>query len=308
MVVLLAMVPMLAGAGTLRSAHHASRTMRVADGHQGMKIMEDPEVDFSAFKSAKPEKQDAPLKANMLSWAYWKPMLLAMGFLLIMSDLAGPLSDLCCLHGLLKDSSEFLLTMVGFATVVFLTLDWSAAGMMVLVASSTLGAALAILFCAFSVSIVAFSKDARDPMKLILTDIAGCLRGLVRLIMLVTLMDIISTVAGVDWARLMAAFAFLLIALALALAGVIGDILAHIFIRFDQHFIEHDFILFDGDLVQIKDCKWRTTVGLSVPKQSIIYIPNSALCGGPLINRTTDVAKEVVLMDEELKKLNLNDA
>merc|ERR1740117_2857037 len=208
----------------------------------------------------------------------------------------------------MRDATMFLVTMVGFATIVFLTLDWNAAGMMILVGASTLGAALAILFVAFSFSICAFSKDARDPMKLILTDLAGCLRGLVRLIMLVTIMDIISVVAGVDWARLAAAFEFLIIALALALAGVLGDIIAHIFIRFDQHFIEGDFILFDGDLVQIKDCKWRTTVGLSVTKQSIIYIPNSALCGGPLINRTTDVAKEVVLMDEELKKLNLNDA
>jgi small-conductance mechanosensitive channel len=301
--VLLAMLPMLAASGSLRSDQHGSSTMTVADGHQ-----EDPKVDFSAFKSdEKPEKQGSPLKDNQFTWGYWKPMLLAMGFLLIMSDVAGPLTDLCCLSGLVKDSTIFLLTMLGYATIVFLVLDWEAAGMMTLVASSTLGAAFAILFVAFSFSIVAFSKDPRDPMKLILTDLAGLLRGLVRVIMLVTIMDIISTVAGVDWARLMATFAFLILALALALAGVIGDLIAHIFHRFDQHFHEGDFILFDGDLVQIKECKWRTTVGLSVPTQAVIYIPNNALCS-TLINRTTDVKKEVVLMGEELTKLKLDEA
>jgi len=296
---LLAMLPMLAAAGTLRNGQHGSSMMTVADGQRDMNPL-----DLSAEK---PEKQDSPLKHNMTSWPYWKPMLLAMGFLLLITDVAGPLTDLCCLSGLVKDATIFLLTMLGYATIVFLTLDWSAAGMMILVGSSTLGAAFAILFVTFSFSIVAFSKDARDPMKLILTDLAGLLRGLVRIIMLVTLMDIISTVAGVDWARLLAAFAFLILALALALAGVIGDIISHIFHRFDQHFLEGDFILFGGNLVQIKEMKWRTTVGLSVKKESVIYIPNSKLCD-VLVNRTTDVAKECVLMDEELKKLKLDEA
>lgn len=303
-VALLAMLPMLAVAGALRNGHGS--TMAVAD-----EVRQDPEKMMATAESdaKKPEdgqkdaEQKFVLKEEYFTWAFWRPMVLAIGFLMLMSDVVARTFDLCLSHTLMKEACLFLFTMIGFAAVVFTTLDKSAAGMNVLVGAALMGAAFAILFAVFSCSIVAFSRDPKDPVKLILVDLSEGLRGLVRLIMLVTVEDIISQVAGVDWSRLALVLAFLLIAVALALAGVVGDLLAHLFIRFDQHFSEGDFILFDGDMVQIQGVHWRHTVGLSVPKQSVIYIPNNALTSSALINRTTDVSKKVKLMDEELKKL-----
>jgi small-conductance mechanosensitive channel len=273
-----------------------------------MSMMEKPEqirFDEEPKKGEKP--QTMAMKDEQLTWSFWQPMVISMVFLLLFTDLVGPMLDCCCGHGLMKEAILFLITMLAFATVVFFFLDWNAAGMLVLVGAAIFGAAIAILFFAFSLSIVAFSKDARDPVKMILTDLSYGLRGLVRVIMLCTLVDVVSQVAGVDWARLVMVLAFLLLAVGLALAGVIGDLMAHIFIRFDKHFFEGEFIFFDGDLVQIQDCHWRHVVALSVPKKCIMYIPNNALTSSALVNPTTDVTEKLKLMDEELKKLKLEE-
>jgi hypothetical protein len=273
-----------------------------------MSMMEEPEqirFDEGPKKGEKP--QTMAMKDEQLTWSFWQPMVISMVFLLLFTDLVGPMLDCCCGHGLMKEAILFLITMLAFATVVFFFLDWNAAGMSVLVGAAIFGAAIAILFFAFSLSIVAFSKDARDPVKMILTDLSYGLRGLVRVIMLCTLVDVVSQVAGVDWARLVMVLAFLLLAVGLALAGVIGDLMAHIFIRFDKHFFEGEFIFFDGDLVQIQDCHWRHVVTLSVPKKCIMYIPNNALTSSALVNPTTDVTEKLKLMDEELKKLKLEE-
>jgi small-conductance mechanosensitive channel len=273
-----------------------------------MSMMEKPEqirFDEEPKKGEKP--QTMAMKDEQLTWSFWQPMVISMVFLLLFTDLVGPMLDCCCGHGLMKEAILFLITMLAFATVVFFFLDWNAAGMSVLVGAAIFGAAIAILFFAFSLSIVAFSKDARDPVKMILTDLSYGLRGLVRVIMLCTLVDVVSQVAGVDWARLVMVLAFLLLAVGLALAGVIGDLMAHIFIRFDKHFFEGEFIFFDGDLVQIQDCHWRHVVTLSVPKKCIMYIPNNALTSSALVNPTTDVTEKLKLMDEELKKLKIEE-
>merc|ERR1719230_1240585 len=84
-----------------------------------------------------------------------------------------------------------------------------------------------------------------------------------------------------------------MLGVALSISGVIGDVLAHVFIRMDNHFKEGDFVIFDGTLIQIVDLGWRHAVGVSDDNQARIYIPNAELTDAALVNQSQDTGREV---------------
>jgi len=92
----------------------------------------------------------------------------------------------------------------------------------------------------------------------------------------------------VDWSQLAQLMALCVLGISLALTGIISDIVAHIFIRLDDHFVEGDFICFEGDLVEIVKLEWRHTVGIKDSSSSYVYIPNSQLTSSALINQSKD--------------------
>merc|ERR1719272_414685 len=84
-----------------------------------------------------------------------------------------------------------------------------------------------------------------------------------------------------------------MLGIALSLSGVIGDVLGHVFIRMDNHFTEGDFVLYDGNVVQIEALHWRHTIGLTDVNQCRIYIPNSELTTAAIVNQSQDTDRVV---------------
>merc|ERR1719482_1956676 len=92
--------------------------------------------------------------------------------------------------------------------------------------------------------------------------------------MVCVILQVITHEAKVDWSQLAMLMTFMMLGIALSLTGVIADIMAHIFIRLDNHFTEGDYIVWEEDLVQIGRLEWRHTIGVSDSTNAYVYIPN----------------------------------
>merc|ERR1719163_2518980 len=140
-----------------------------------------------------------------------------------------------------------------------------------------MGCTLTLLTAIGTIGITVKGLTTDDPVVEILTDVAKLFRMILRVVQVVIILTVITTEAKVDWSQLAMFMSFMMLGVALSLSGVIGDIMAHIFMRLDKHFKEGDYIVFENDLVQLTDFGWRHTTGVQDSTQSLIYIPNSML-------------------------------
>merc|ERR1719198_1377341 len=210
-----------------------------------------------------------------LTWWYWQPLALSMGWLVAIVEVAGPLLDAKLEFGLVREVAILATSIYGMAAIIIFTLDMGAAGMLNLLAVATIGCTMAMLLVIFTISVKMNDTDKNDPVMLLATDVAGLLRPILRLILVGVVLDVVAKEASVDWGQLAVLAGYLMLGIALSLSGVIGDVLGHVFIRMDNHFREGDFIIYDGGVVQVDSLHWRHTIGLTSGSQCKVYIPNS---------------------------------
>lgn len=236
------------------------------------------------------ENDEARMKFDprWLSFWYWKPLMCFTLWLILMVDVVGGLVDKFVTFSLVSEIALLCVTMYGLAFVTFLTLNMKAAGHMVLVIVVTLGSTICLVAWLGVVGLKVARKSDKDPVVVLCTDVALLIRPFLRLLVVLVLLDVIAREASVDWGQLALLLGYATLGIALALAGVIGDIIAHVFIRLDDHFKEGDFIVYNGTLVQISAIGWRHTQGITDATNSLIYIPNSELTMGSVVNQSQD--------------------
>lgn len=235
------------------------------------------------------EKKDTPkFKMKWLTFWYWKPLILTMMWLVFMIDVMGPVLDKAVEFSLVTEVALLCITIYGFAFIVFWTLNTKAAGSMPLVVVSTIGCTMCLLIWLAVVGLKMAKKTNEDPVVRLFTDVAELIRPLLRLILVAIMLDVVVKEASVDFGQLALLLGYAMLGITLSLAGVIGDVMAHVFIRLDGHFTEGDYLIYDGSLVQIHDIRWRHTLGITEATNSVIYIPNSELTSMSLINQTQD--------------------
>lgn len=282
------------------AAELATPVVSLSASGEGEKLSDlagEPDVEGEAVAAEKPagrkEKEEGQnkgekFKAKWLTFWYWKPLLVSLLYMLLVVDVGGPIIDRFFGFSLQKEVCLLVLAIYGFAIVVFMLMDPRAAGMKNLLAVATIGCTVTLLLVLLTLSFTLSKTDKSDPLMLLATDVAGLIRPFLHLIVVVIMLDVVSTEASVDWGKLALLLGFLMLGIALSLSGVIGDILAHVFLRMDGHFREGDFIIYDGGLVQIVDMKWRHVIGITEAQNAIIYIPNAELTSLPLVNQSQD--------------------
>jgi len=251
-------------------------------------------------------KKGQKFKSVWLSFDYWKPLLASMAFLMLVVDVGGPLLDTYCAFNLQTEVCLLAVSIYGFAMVVIYFMDKKAAGMKNLLAVATIGCTMTLLMVIGTLSMTLRKTKKNNPMWLLATDVATLVRPTLHCIMCAVLLDVVATEANVDWGQMAVLLGFFMLGIALSLSGVIGDILAHVFLRMDNHFVEGDFIIYDGGLVQIIDMKWRHTIGITDDQNAVIYIPNSELTAGAIVNQSQDSDRCVevdILVNMDAEKL-----
>jgi small-conductance mechanosensitive channel len=241
-----------------------------------------------------------------LTWTYWKPLALSMGWLVASVEVAGPMLDAKLEFGLVREVVILATSIYGMAAIIIFTLDMAAAGMLNLLAVATIGCTMAMLLVIFTISVKVNDTDKNDPVMLLATDVAGLLRPILRLILVGVVLDVVAKEASVDWGQLAVLAGYLMLGIALSLSGVIGDVLGHVFIRMDNHFREGDFIVYDGGVVQVDALHWRHTIALTSGSQCKVYIPNSELTSAAIVNQSQDTDRVVevdIPVDLEADKL-----
>merc|ERR1719316_384144 len=94
-----------------------------------------------------------------------------------------------------------------------------------------------------------------------------------------------------DWGSLTLMASFLTLGIAFAVSGLVADMCSYCFIRANDYFQEGEFIMNDGELLQIKHIFWCYTNAYRPSTRSTVYIPNSALAGQGINNRSRDNAR-----------------
>lgn len=219
---------------------------------------------------------------------YWKPFVISIGFMTCMVDLVGPLYNKCVKFSLQSEVVLLMVTIFGWTFLVFYFSVPGAAGVVILLAYASIACTLTLLVGILTLSMTLRGIKNDDPVAEIFTDIAKLFRFFLRVVMVVVILTVITTEAAVDWGQLAMLLGFMMLGIALSLSGVIGDIMAHIFLRMDRHFHEGDYIIFEDDLVQIETFGWRHTTGVKDSNAAFIYIPNSMLTGASLVNQSQD--------------------
>jgi len=232
-------------------------------------------------------------REKWMSLWYWKPFICSVGFMMVMVDVFGPFYNRFVSFSLQSEVVLLIVTMFGFAGIVFYTMDPASAGVTILLAYASIGCTLSLLIGIMTLGVTLRGAKKEDPVMELFTDIAKLFRFVLRIVQVVIILNVITTEAAVDWGQLAMLMGFMMLGIALSLSGVIGDIMAHIFIRLDEHFHEGDYIIFEDDLVQIDSFGWRHTVGIKDSNAAFIYIPNSMLTSASLVNQSQDVDRQV---------------
>lgn len=229
-----------------------------------------------------------PVNEKWFTLWYWAPLVSSISFMTVMIDVVAPLYDTFAEFSLLSEVFLMSVAVFGFAIIIFSTMAPGAAGVPILLANATLSSTLTLLTLLLALSLYARKVSITDPAMQLSQDVAKLYRPVLRVMMVCIILQVITYEAKVDWSQLAMIMAFLMLGIALSLTGVISDIMAHIFIRLDNHFVEGDYIVWQNDLVQIERLEWRHTIGVLDSSNAYIYIPNSQLTSDSVINQCED--------------------
>lgn len=295
--------------GALASKDAESNDLESEEGADRDEVKEDSAEEEAADgeDKGKKKKEAAEMSAskekvnkNWMSFWYWQPLICGVGYMMAMTDAVGPLYNKFVAFSLQSEVVLLVATIFGFMAIVIFSASYSdegknAAGIILLMAYGTMGCTLTLLTAIGTIGLTIKGATTDDPIMEILTDVAKLFRMILRIVQVVIILTVITTEAKVDWSQLAMFMSFMMLGVALSLSGVIGDIMAHIFMRLDKHFKEGDYIEFEGDLVQITEFGWRHTTGVADSTQALIYIPNSMLTSAAIVNQSKDQDREVTI-------------
>lgn len=223
---------------------------------------------------------------SKLSLRHWRPLLSSVVAVLTPIDFLAPLASSCpgCFSSV--EVWSLVLAAIGDAVVVLWTEDPGAAGATTLPAAAAALCVIAALAVGVALA-VRFRRDAAkntkpdvrsDSLGLLLADFVPLLRPCIRGAIALLALDVIFQETS-PWGKFFVPLSILLFGVACTLSGVTKDVLAHVRTRIDGRIVEGSCILFRGHEVSLQKLKWRHTVGLIMPKQVPIYIPNHELLG-----------------------------
>jgi len=253
----------------------------------------------SASTAEGPEKSHVlRVKDRWLSLAYWWPMICGAGVLLVMTEVAYPVLDKAMKPTLILECLLFAATMFLFGGIVMFTWDEHAAGHKQLIAMAAMMCSFAFLVLLYTASFFMQRQKGHehDPTRTLALDIALQFRQVARVAVLFLIANVIIHELDIDTGSFVMLLAFVLLGVALATAGVITDIISHIFIRLDEHFYEGDILMIKGPgtEVQIEKMGWRHTIAMGLATRAQVTIPNRKLSiGDTIVNLSRDKGRKI---------------
>jgi small-conductance mechanosensitive channel len=263
---------------------------RKSEGERSEREAQKKKKEFAGKGS---HSTDMPVNEKWFTMWYWTPLLAGITWMTVTVDVLAPFYNTFFPFTLMSEVLLMSLAIFGFAFVVFSTMAPGSAGATILLANATLSSTIHLLVLLCALSLYARKVPREDPVMQLSTDVAKLYRPVLRVMMVCVLLQVITSEAKVDWSQLAMLMTFLMLGIALSLTGVIADIMAHIFIRLDNHFTEGDYIVWEDDLVQIERLEWRHAIGITDSSNAYVYIPNSQLTSDSLINQCEDNERKI---------------
>lgn len=260
------------------------------------------QLTLQAKKKKKPEwdksekERGHDFKEEWYTFWYWKPVLCTTSYILFIVDVLFPLLiDKFWEFSMWREILLFTVTAYGAAAVSFGTLNPKAAGVTYMMVGVAMMCTFALAVLAGVGTLYLRHPNPKSPAILLTTDTTLVFRPLLNTLAVVIICQVFIAESGVDWSDLATVISFAMFGIVLAVTGVIGDIFAHVFIRLDENFREGDFLIFEGELVEIESFGWRHTVAVRDTECARIYIPNSMLTSCSVVNQSKDSDREITV-------------
>merc|ERR1719160_2404332 len=132
-----------------------------------------------------------------------------------------------------------------------------------------------------------FNKST-PSMEILQTDFTYVFRPISIFVIIFLIVQGLLDSSASDWGSLTLLASFLALGVAFAVSGLVADMCSYCFIRANDYFQEGEFIMNDGELLQIKHIFWCYTFAYRPSTRSDVYIPNGGLVGSAINNRSRD--------------------
>lgn len=268
-----------------------------SDKEQSAEIKEElADEDKSAQENA---KKAAALKAKInqekelvkmwFTWGFWRLLVACSATLLIFSEVIFPLVFNLLGRSLMVAAITFFLQNLAFlfTAVAFVTVKAAGAKLCLVLSVVLCAISLLILLGAMSLK---FNK-ATPSMEILQADFTYVFRPISIFVIIFLIVQGLLDSSASDWGSLTLMASFLTLGIAFAVSGLVADMCSYCFIRANDYFMEGEFIMNDGELLQIKHIHWCYTYAYRPSTRSDVFVPNSALAGSGINNRSRDNAR-----------------
>lgn len=264
-----------------------------------------PILNLAIDKEAKEEeakteaKRAAALKSQIheekelvklwFTWGFWRLLAACSACLLVFSEVLFPLAFMCFGRSLTVAAVMFLVQNLSFLGTAIYYVTVKSAGAKLCLLLSVVMSAMALLLLLGCIS-MQFQKST-PSIEILKVDLTYVFRPLSMFVIVFLIVQGLLDSSSSDWGQLALFASMLTLGVAFAVSGIVADMCSYCFIRANNYFEEGEFIMNDGDLLQVKHIFWCFTYAYRPKTRSDVFVPNSDLAGQGINNRSRDDAR-----------------
>jgi small-conductance mechanosensitive channel len=270
-------------------------TVNENEGHQEAKLSDDEQKaeqrgrKSGAIKAQVHEQKD--LVSMWFTWPFWRLLVACAITLLAFTEVIFPLAMHLLGRSLLVATITFFVQNFAFLCTAIAYATADAAGAKLCLVLSVVMCAISLLILLGAIG-VRFQKST-PSMEILQSDLTYVFKPISIVVIIFLVVQGLLDSSGSDWGKLTLLVGALTLGISIAVGGLVSDVMSYCFIRANDYFQEGEFIMNDGELLQVKHIYWCYTFAYRPSTRSDVYVPNSALAGQAINNRSRDNARTV---------------